>query len=80
MRSDIPDASAPIIRSHVEQLHLLWRIHGRALCPQAPTLVSRSRRWDTATLQSFSALETPESQLAWLDAFSEAWPHETDDL
>ena len=29
-------------------------------------------RWDTATLQSFNALETPESQLAWLDAFSEA--------
>ena len=74
MRSDIPDAERhQVIRSHVEQLHLFYgEFMGVRFARKHLRWYLEAARWDTATLQSFNALETPETQLAWLDAFSEA--------
>ena len=74
MRSDIPDSERhQVIRSHVEQLHRFYgEFMGVRFARKHLRWYLEAARWDTATLQNFNALETPETQLAWLDAFSEA--------
>ena len=74
MRSDIPDSERhQVIRSHVEQLHRFYgEFMGVRFARKHVRWYLEAANWDTATLQSFNALETPETQLAWLDAFSEA--------